>query len=113
MPGVFGDPDQEHFRRYGFLRGAMGEPWIFKQIHHYLKTGEKLPQPTPKEKGEIIKEHIKLAIKEKGEVVAINEMRKHIACYTKNMKDASSFRNEINHINDKDELLKRIDEYFL
>ena len=40
-------------------------------------------------------------------------MRKHIACYTKNMKDASSFRNEINHINDKDELLKRIDEYFL
>lgn len=94
-------------------RGAMGEPWIFKQIQHYLKTGEKLPQPTPKEKGEIIKEHIKLAIKEKGEVVAINEMRKHIACYTKNMKDASSFRNEINHINDKDELLKRIDEYFL
>ena len=94
-------------------RGAMGEPWIFKQIQYYLKTGEKLPQPTPKEKGEIIKEHIKLAIKEKGEVVAINEMRKHIACYTKNMKDASSFRNEINHINDKDELLKRIDEYFL
>ena len=93
-------------------RGSMGNPWIFEQIEHYLKTGEKLPRPTNQEKYEILKEHIELDIKEKGELVAINEMRKHISWYTKNMKDASSFRNEINHIDNKDELMKKIEEYF-
>ena len=93
-------------------RGSMGNPWIFKQIEHYLKTGEKLPRPTNQEKYEILKEHIELDIKEKGESVALNEMRKHIAWYTKNMKDSSSFRNQINNINNKEELMKKIEEYF-
>lgn len=93
-------------------RGSMGNPWIFEQIQHYLKTGEKLPRPTNQEKYEILKEHIELDIREKGETVALNEMRKHIAWYTKNMKDASSFRNEINHIDNKDELMKKIEQYF-
>ena len=93
-------------------RGAMGNPWIFKQIQYYLETGEKLQKPTLNEKYEILKEHIELAIKEKGEKVAINEMRKHIACYTRNLKDSSAFRNEINHIDNKDKLLQKIQEYF-
>ena len=93
-------------------RGAMGNPWIFKQIKHYLKTGEKLPKPSNQEKYEILKEHIELDIKYKGEGVALNEMRKHISWYTKNMPDSSSFRNEINHIITKEELLKEINEYF-
>ena len=93
-------------------RGAMGNPWIFEQIEHYLRTGEKLPKPTNQQKYEILKEHIELDIREKGEKVALNEMRKHISWYTKNMKDSSSFRNEINHIDNKDELMKKIKEYF-
>lgn len=93
-------------------RGSMGNPWIFGQIEHYLKTGERLPRPSNQEKYEILKEHIELDIKEKGEGVALNEMRKHIAWYTKNMKDSSVFRNEINHIENKDELMKKIQEYF-
>lgn len=94
-------------------RGTMGNPWIFKQIEHFLKTGEKLPRPTTQEKYELLKEHIELDIREKGENVAINEMRKHIAWYTKNMKDSSSFRNEINYIENKDELMKKIEQYFI
>jgi len=93
-------------------RGSMGNPWIFTQIEHYLRTGEKLPRPTNQEKYEILKEHIELDIREKGEGVALNEMRKHIGWYTKNMKDASSFRNEVNHTSSKDELMKLIKEYF-
>lgn len=93
-------------------RGAMGNPWIFAQIEHFLRTGEKLPRPTNQEKYEILKEHIELDIREKGESVALNEMRKHISWYTKNMKDSSNFRNEINHIDNKDELMKKIEEYF-
>lgn len=93
-------------------RGAMGNPWIFEQVSYYLKTGEKLSRPTNSEKYEILKQHIELDIKEKGEIVAINEMRKHIASYTKNMPDSSSFRNEINHISNQKELLEKIRCYF-
>lgn len=93
-------------------RGAMGNPWIFAQIEHYLRTGDKLPRPTNQEKYEILKEHIELDIREKGESVALNEMRKHISWYTKNMKDSSTFRNEINHIDNKNELMRKIEEYF-
>ena len=93
-------------------RGSMGNPWIFEQIEHYLKTGEKLPRPTNQEKYEILKEHIELDIREKGEIVALNEMRKHIAWYTKNMKNSSEFRNLINHIDNREELMNKIKEYF-
>ena len=93
-------------------RGSMGNPWIFAQIQHYLKTGEKMPRPSEQEKYEILKEHIDLDIREKGEDVALNEMRKHIGWYTKNMKDASAFRNEVNHTQTKEELMNKIKEYF-
>lgn len=93
-------------------RGTMGNPWIFEQIQHYLETGDKLPSPTNQEKYEILKEHIELDIRYKGEAVALNEMRKHIAWYTKNMPNSSSFRNYINKINTKDELISVIKEYF-
>ena len=92
-------------------RGAFGNPWIFREILHYLKTGEKLPKPTNEEKLEVIKKHVELAVKEKGEI-AVKELRKHIAWYTKNLKNSSEFRNKINTIEQEDELLNYIDEYF-
>ena len=93
-------------------RGTMGNPWIFEQIKYYLTIGEKLQRPNLQEKYEIIKEHIELAIEEKGEKVALNEMRKHISWYTKNMPNSSGFRDLVNHIENKEELMKIIREYF-
>ena len=92
-------------------RGAFGNPWIFREIIHYLKTGEKLPKPTNEERLEVIKQHIDLAVKEKGEI-AVKELRKHIAWYTKNLKNSSEFRNKINTIEQESELINYIDEYF-
>lgn len=92
-------------------RGSFGNPWIFEQLNHFLKTGEKLPKPTNEEKLEVIKEHINLAIQEKGEI-AVKELRKHIAWYTKNLKNSSEFRNSINTIENSQELLKALEEYF-
>ena len=92
-------------------RGAFGNPWIFREILHYLKTGEKLPKPTNEEKLEVIKKHVELAVKEKGEI-AVKELRKHIAWYTKNLKNSSEFRNKINTIEQESELINYIDEYF-
>ncbi len=93
-------------------RGALGNPWIFKRINHYLKTGEILPEVTIQEKWKVIKEHIELTVQIKGEN-ALKELRKHIAWYTKNLRNSSEFRNSINKIESKDELLKKVDEYFV
>lgn len=93
-------------------RGSFGNPWIFRNIKHYLQTGEKLPQPTNQERLQIMEKHIQLAVEEKGEDVAIKELRKHISWYTKNLKNSSEFRNSINKIEKKDELISIIEEYF-
>ena len=93
-------------------RGAMGNPWVFKNIKHYLETGEKLKLPSQKEKLEIMIKHIDLAVKDKGENVAIKEMRKHLACYVKSIKEASRIREKINKIETRDELVETL-ELFL
>ncbi len=93
-------------------RGSFGNPWIFRNIIYYLQNGEKLSEPTNQEKLEVMKKHIKLAVEEKGEI-AIKELRKHIAWYTKNMKNSSEFRNSINKIETEKELLSKVNDYFL
>ena len=93
-------------------RGSLGNPWIFKNIIYYLQNGEKILEPTNQEKLEVMKKHIKLAVEEKGEI-AIKELRKHIAWYTKNMKNSSEFRNSINKIETEKELLSKVNDYFL
>ena len=92
-------------------RGSFGNPWIFKKIAHFLKTGEKLPEPSNQERLEVMKRHIALAVEEKGEF-AVKELRKHIAWYTKNLKNSSEFRNSINQIETESELINQIEEYF-
>ena len=94
-------------------RAALGNPWIFQRIIYYLKTGEKLPEITNKEKLEVIKKHLELLIQEKGESVAIKEFRKHIAAYTKNMPNSSSFRVKINSLETKQEVEEEINKFFI
>ena len=93
-------------------RGSFGNPWIFKNIKYYLETGKKLLPPSNEEKLKVIKEHIELAIEEKGEEVAVKELRKHISWYTKNLKNSSEFRNKMNKIETKTELMNSLEEYF-
>ena len=92
-------------------RAALGNPWIFKEIKSYLENGENIEGPSIEERLEIMKEHLNLAIEEKGEI-AIKEMRKHIAWYTKNLKNSSEFRSSINKIENEKELIDKINEYF-
>ncbi len=92
-------------------RGTFGRPWIFKEIIEYLANGKKMEEPTNQEKLQIIEKHIDLAVEEKGEI-AVKELRKHIAWYTKNLKNSSEFRNSINKIETKEELINKIEEYF-
>ena len=93
-------------------RGSFGNPWIFRNIRYFLETGEKLPPPSNEEKLKVIKKHIELAVEEKGEEVAVKELRKHISWYTKNLKNSSEFRNNMNKIETKKELVNYLEEYF-
>jgi tRNA-dihydrouridine synthase B len=93
-------------------RGAIGTPWIFENIIHFLETGNKLPERSNEEKLEIIKQHIRLAVQEKGEAVAIKEMRKHLSQYVKNMKDSSSFRNCVNKLDTEAEVVEALEKFF-
>lgn len=93
-------------------RGTFGNPWIFKKVKYFLEKGEKLPEISKQEKLRIIKKHINLELQEKEEITAIREMRKHIAWYTKNMPNSSEFRNEINKIENKEELIEKVIEFF-
>ena len=92
-------------------RAAIGNPWIFEEIINYL-TGEEQRVVNNKEKLNVILEHINLAIEEKGENIAIKEMRKHLSYYIRNGKDASKLREKINKIDNKQELVDCLNEYF-
>ena len=92
-------------------RGTLGHPWLIKQIIEELNEIN-VNEISNEKKLEIIKEHLKLAIEEKGEYIAIREMRKHICWYIKNLKESSKFREKVNRIEDVNELTSCLDEYF-
>jgi tRNA-dihydrouridine synthase B len=92
-------------------RGAQGNPWIFKRINHYMKTGEILPEPTCDEKINTALKHLKLAVEEHGEYVAVREMRKHIAWYLKGLRGSARLRDEINKIESYEEVVSKLSYY--
>ena len=82
----------EMFDRYGvdgvmIGRATYGRPWIFREVKHYLATGEVLPQPSVCERVEIAKEHLRKSLEVKGEFVGILEMRRHLSNYFKGLPD--------------------------
>ena len=92
-------------------RAAIGNPWIFEEVVNYLE-GKEQRKVTKKERLDTIIEHINLEVEEKGEIIAIKEMRKQLAYYVKNMKDASKIREKINRIETRKELIDCLTEYF-
>ena len=85
-------------------RGAKGNPWIFSRTRHYLKTGDLLPGPTREEICKMIIRHGILQTEHKGEVVAMREMRGHMAWYTTGLPHSAKLRNDINQVGTMDEL---------
>ncbi len=73
-------------------RGSYGNPWIFRDIKHYLATGEKLPPPDISERVGICRIHLEKSVEWKGERVALNEIRKHYADYFKGFPDFKHFK---------------------
>ncbi len=76
-------------------RAAIGYPWIFREIKHFLKTGEHLAPPTMEERVDVCKQHLLKSIEWKGEVLGILEMRRHYTNYFKGIPNIKHYRNEL------------------
>jgi nifR3 family TIM-barrel protein len=91
-------------------RGAKGNPWIFSRTLRYLETGELSEPPSPKEISQMILRHGTMQAEHKGEVVAMREMRKHMAWYTAGLPHSAKLRNDINKVETMEELKKFVIE---
>lgn len=90
-------------------RAVRGNPWIFREMNHYFRTGELLPPPSVEEIKEMILRHTRMQINLKGEFTGIREMRKHVAWYTSGMRYSAALRRESNLIGSYEELEKLLE----
>ena len=104
----------EYFGRYGvdgimIGRATYGHPWIFREIRHYLDTGELLPPMSVMDRVALAKRHLAKSIEVKGEKVGILEMRRHLSAYFKGLADFKETRLRLVTLTDPEELYKTLD----
>jgi tRNA-dihydrouridine synthase B len=119
---IFGNGDinspqkaAEYKKRYdidGIMigRAAIGYPWIFREIKHYLETGEVLAAPTIQERVAVCKKHLQLSLDWKGKTVGINEMKTHYTNYLKGLPNIKEYRTKLVTTNDLDIVYSVLDE---
>lgn len=91
-------------------RAAQGNPWIFRELAEYGKTGVHLERPAKEMRKNAMLRHARLQIEFKGEYLGIREMRKHVAWYTKGMEGSAKLREAINRVESYDELEELLNE---
>ncbi len=92
-------------------RGAMGNPWIFGRIDHYLKTGELLPEPTLLERIETLRLQCRYLVEDIGEHRGVLESRKHVGWYTKGLPETATLRQAVNAAPSLAALEEALDRY--
>jgi tRNA-dihydrouridine synthase B len=105
----------ENKNRYGvdgvmIGRAAIGYPWIFNEIKHFLKTGEHLPPPDMQQRVDTTKKHLDFSIRWKGDKLGIFEMRRHYTNYFKGLADFKPYRMRMVEANTAEELYQILDE---
>jgi nifR3 family TIM-barrel protein len=105
----------EYRNRYGvdgimIGRAAIGYPWIFNEIKHFLNTGAHLPPPCIEDRVAVCRKHLRKSIEWKNPVVGINEMRRHYANYLKGLPNIKEYRNRLVTLKTEDEINQVLDE---
>ncbi len=105
---------KEFFDRYGVDgimvgRASFGHPWIFREIKHFLETGEELPPMSVNDRVALAKWHLKLSVNLKGPVTGVLEMRRHLSCYFKGLPDFKETRVKLVTVPTADEVDKILD----
>lgn len=91
-------------------RAAIGYPWIFREIKHFLQTGDELPAPTLEERIAVCKKHLLKSYEWKGPKVGIFEMRRHYANYLRGLPNIKEFRNKLVTIIELEEIIAVLNE---
>ena len=104
----------DYTRADGLLvgRAAQGRPWIFREIAHFLATGETLPEPSPAEVSAILLGHLRALHEFYGEVAGVRIARKHLGWYAKDRPENAAFRAVVNRAETAAEQLRLTAEYF-
>ena len=92
-------------------RAAQGRPWIFREIEHYLATGEHMPPPEVSEIRSVMLGHIHDLYEFYGDLSGMRVARKHISWYTKGLKDSANFRHAMNQLQTIDDQLAAINDF--
>jgi len=105
----------EYKNRYGvdgimIGRAAIGYPWIFNEIKHYLQTGELLALPTIQQRVEVIRKHLYKSVEWKGETLGILEMRRHYTNYLKGYPNIKEYRTKLVTLQDLDAIENTLQE---
>ena len=105
---------KEAFERYGVDgimvgRASFGHPWIFTEIRHLLDTGEELPPMSVKDRVALAKRHFQLSLDLKGPVTGVYEMRRHLSCYFKGLRDFKDTRIKLVTSKDPEEIMTTLD----
>ncbi|WP_191602911.1 tRNA dihydrouridine synthase DusB [Marinomonas algicola] len=93
-------------------RAAQGKPWIFREINHFLQTNKELSPPSLQEIAQLVTEHVRKLHRFYGDYSGIRIARKHVGWYLKTLADDSSFRNTFNRIEETEEQLKQLHQFF-
>ncbi|MBI1422044.1 MAG: tRNA dihydrouridine synthase DusB [Gammaproteobacteria bacterium] len=93
-------------------RAAQGRPWIFREIQHYLATGERLPEPSPQEVRDILIDHLKNLYEFYGEFAGVRIARKHISWYSKGQPHGAAFRQIVNRVDTIEQQLELTHDFF-
>ena len=94
-------------------RAAQGRPWIFREIEHFLATGEKLPPPRVEEIHQVLRGHLAELYAFYGTETGVRVARKHISWYTKGLAGSAHFRHAMNQLPTIDTQLTAVDAFFL
>jgi tRNA-dihydrouridine synthase B len=93
-------------------RGALGNPWLFRDSIHYINTREILPPVTYEERLALILRHCDMSLKEHGEILAFKEMKRHVSWYTRGFPDVEEFRYSIFKAPSYNDMITIIESYF-
>lgn len=93
-------------------RGAYGRPWFPGQVAHYLRTGERLPDPSLDEQRQIVLEHYRAMLSHYGRAPGSRIARKHLGWYSKGLANAAEFRAAVNHEPDPDKVEAMVARFF-
>ena len=92
-------------------RGAIANPWIFRQARQYLDRGELLPEPTLEDRVDLLKQHLRLAVEYKGERKGVIELRKHYAGFLRGLPHVSKVRTELMQFTEAEPILEHLTRF--